>query len=191
MMSDPMWVISWSLVAVAWFSWLYPLLFRAPHKQDRPSVTLAGATRAGLLLQGLGIVLAFVFRMPLETQPGVARVALAIVVWIVSAAMSWTSVTHLGRQFRISAGLYDDHQLVSTGPYRFVRHPIYTSMLGMLICSILLLMTEWEWTAVSLAFYIAGTEIRVRAEDGLLRSRFGDNFETYRKAVPGYLPFVR
>lgn len=186
-----MWVLSWSLVVVAWFAWLYPLLFRAPHKQDRPSVTLAGPTRAGLLLQCIGIVVAFVFRMPMESAPSPIRIAVALLLAVVCAVMSWTSVTNLGRQFRISAGLYEDHQLVSTGPYRFVRHPIYSSMLGILLCTILLIMTDWLWAAVSLALYLAGTEIRVRAEDGLLASRFGESFDRYCKSVSAYIPFVR
>jgi len=186
-----MWVISWSLVTVAWFSWLYPLLFRAPHKQERPSVTLAGPTRAGLLLQCIGIAIAFLGRAPLEVSPGPLRILLAVAIWIPCLLMSWTSVTHLGRQFRISAGLYEDHQLVSTGPYRLVRHPIYTSMLGMLVCTLLLLLTNWPWAVAALAFYIAGTEIRVRAEDSLLDSRFGDQFRQYRDSVPAYIPFVR
>lgn len=186
-----MWVISWSLVAVAWFAWLYPLLFRAPHKQERPSVTLAAPTRAGLLLQCLGIVTAFLFCEPIDAPSGILRLAAGAALAVTAAVISWTSVTNLGRQFRISAGLYHDHELVRTGPYRYVRHPIYASMLAMLVCSILLLMTDPIWTAVSLAFYIAGTEIRVHAEDSLLASRFGEKFYAYRKSVSAYVPFVR
>jgi protein-S-isoprenylcysteine O-methyltransferase Ste14 len=104
--------------------------------------------------------------------------------------MGWTAVTHLGRQFRVQAGLYHDHALVRSGPYRIVRHPIYASLLGMLLCTILL-MTDWRWAIVSLALYVAGTEIRVRTEDGLLASRFGDEFRTYQRSVPAYIPFVR
>ena len=55
-------VFSWSLVAVGWFAWFYPFLFRAPHKQERESVTVPGPTRLGLLLECAGIFLAFVFR---------------------------------------------------------------------------------------------------------------------------------
>jgi protein-S-isoprenylcysteine O-methyltransferase Ste14 len=44
---------------------------------------------------------------------------------------------------------------------------------------------------VSLAIYIAGTEIRVRTEDGLLLSRFHDEFLAYRRRVPAYIPFIR
>jgi protein-S-isoprenylcysteine O-methyltransferase Ste14 len=71
-----------------------------------------------------------------------------------------------------------------------VRHPIYTSLLAILV-STLLLLTRWEWVAVSLALFVAGTEIRVRAEDSLLATRFGDEFSEYRKRVPAYVPFLR
>jgi protein-S-isoprenylcysteine O-methyltransferase Ste14 len=43
----------------------------------------------------------------------------------------------------------------------------------------------------ALALYIAGTEIRVYTEDGLLASRFGERFLEYKRRVPAYLPFVR
>jgi protein-S-isoprenylcysteine O-methyltransferase Ste14 len=60
----------------------------------------------------------------------------------------------------------------------------------MLIVTILL-MTQLVWAPLLLALYIAGTEIRVRTEDGLLSSRFGAKFDAYRKSVPAYIPFVR
>ena len=95
--------------------------------------------------------------------------------------MGWRSVIHLGRQFRVQAGLYEDHQLVRTGPYGFVRHPIYTSFMGMLLFTILLI-TRLEWAPLCLILFIAGTEIRVRTEDKLLASRFGDEFRRYTYA---------
>ncbi len=108
----------------------------------------------------------------------------------VAPILAWRSVAHLGRQFRINAGLYEDHELVQTGPYGLVRHPIYASLLAILM-STLLLLTPWQWMAVSLVFFIAGTEIRVRTEDKLLASRFGPRFEQYRRKVRAYVPFVR
>src|SRR5215212_4857008 len=116
-----MWIISWSLVGVAWFAWLYPFIFRAPHNQQRDSITVSGPTRAGLLLEGLAIFLAFAFHMPMETSPGLIRGILALALAIGCTVMGWQAVIHLGRQFRVQAGLYHDHELVRTGPYSFVR----------------------------------------------------------------------
>src|SRR5689334_14038793 len=100
-------VFSWSLVAVGWFAWFYPFLFRAPHKQDRESITVAGPTRLGLLLECLAIFLAFVFR---EEAPAEGiQIAAALALIVACSVMGWTAVQHLGRQFRVHAGLYHDH----------------------------------------------------------------------------------
>jgi protein-S-isoprenylcysteine O-methyltransferase Ste14 len=39
--------------------------------------------------------------------------------------------------------------------------------------------------------FVIGTEIRVRAEEQLLASRFGEEFATYKATTPAYLPFLR
>src|SRR5882672_910904 len=118
-------LIAWVALMACWFAWLYPFVFRAPHNQKRPSITLAAPTRAGLLLECIAIFIAFAFRMPTNSPPGFARMAGSVTLGVLSAALSWTAVKHLGRQFRVNAGLYEDHQLVRTGPYALVRHPIY------------------------------------------------------------------
>lgn len=175
---------------VCWFAWGYPFIFRVPHRQRRPSITAAAPTRVGLVLECAAIFIAFVFRLHVEEAPGLARILASMALGPVSAVLAWTAVRHLGRQFRIQAGLYHDHELVVTGPYRIVRHPIYASLFAILL-STLLLLTPWRWIAVSVALFLAGTEIRVRTEDGLLHSRFGGEFSAYRKRVPAYIPFVR
>jgi len=58
------------------------------------------------------------------------------------------------------------------------------------LCTLCLL-TPWYWAIASVALFVAGTEIRVRAEDGLLASRFGEEFRAYQSEVPAYVPFVR
>jgi len=104
--------------------------------------------------------------------------------------MVWTAVRALGRQWRIDAGLNDDHELVQAGPYRLVRHPIYSSMMLMMLASGAML-AQWWLLGVATAIFVIGTEIRVRVEDSLLASRFGGKFDEYRQAVPAYIPFVR
>ena len=45
--------------------------------------------------------------------------------------------------------------------------------------------------AVSTVLFIIGTEVRVRIEDRLLATRFGDKFRDYQDAVPAYIPLLR
>lgn len=185
-----MWVISRSFLVACWFAWFYPFLFRAPHRQHRQSITVPGPTRIGLALESLAIFLAFIVHRPADDPPPFAAQAAGMALGIASAVMAWQAVRHLGRQFRLHAGLYHDHELIRTGPYSLVRHPIYSALLGMLLCSMLIL-TPWYWAWVPTILFLAGTEIRVRSEDALLASRFGAEFNSYRKAVRAYIPYLR
>lgn len=177
-------------LAAFWAVWCYPFVFRSTRGPKRASITARGPTAAGLLLETLAIILAFVFRLPRETAPGWERLTGSAMVGVVSVMLAWSAVRHLGKQLRVTAGLYDDHELVRTGPYRIVRHPIYAGLLGGLICTMLAI-TRVEWMAPLAALFIVGTEIRVRTEDSLLESRFGDDFRRYRQRVRAYIPFVR
>ena len=185
-----MWPLVWIEVLVLWIAWLYPFIFRAPHGQRRESITVPGPTRIGLLMETTAIFLALNIRVPVSSPPGIPQLAAALVLGLVSTAFGWMAVIHLGKQFRVQAGLYVDHELVRTGPYSIVRHPIYASLLGMLVCTIILL-TPWKWGLACIALFILGTEIRVHSEEKLLAGRFGPQFEEYRKNVPAYIPFVR
>lgn len=181
-------VVAWVVLMVCWFAWLYPFVFRAPHFQKRPSITVSQPSYIGIFLEAAAIFTAFVVRLP--APPTATRIAAAVMFALCAAILSWTSVRHLGRQFRIQAGLYDDHQLVRTGPYSVVRHPIYASLLCALLCTLLLL-APWQWCVVSIGLFVVGTEIRVRTEERLLASRFPDEFPDYRQRVPAYVPFIR
>jgi len=44
---------------------------------------------------------------------------------------------------------------------------------------------------VSVVLFFIGVEIRIRIEDALLASRFGETFRDYQRRVPAYLPFIR
>lgn len=175
-------------LAVCWIAWAYPYIFRAPHVQKRESITVTGPTRIGLLLEAAGVAVAFFPSSPPRTE--LAPLLLALALGIVGIALAWTAVTHLGKQFRVHAGLYVDHELVRTGPYALVRHPIYASVLALLLETIVLL-TPWPRALVSLALFVIGTEIRVRTEDALLASRFGAEFADYQRSVSAYIPFLR
>ncbi|HEY1493241.1 MAG TPA: isoprenylcysteine carboxylmethyltransferase family protein [Candidatus Solibacter sp.] len=178
------------VLAASWILWFWPFAFRAPHNQRRPSITLATPTRVGLLLECAAIAIAFLCRQSFVDPLPWWRLAGMMIFGPIAGLLSWSSVRHLGRQFRVNAGLYEDHELVTTGPYALVRHPIYASLLAIL-ASTLFLFTPWQWAIFSIALFLAGTEIRVATEDGLLDSRFGERFALYKSRVKAYIPMVR
>lgn len=107
-----------------------------------------------------------------------------------SVALAWAATRQLGKQWRYEAALIDNHELIQSGPYRLIRHPIYLSMLGMQLAT----GTTWTWWPMFIAaivFFLAGTEIRVRAEDRLLAEHFRESFAAYRSRVRAFVPFLR
>jgi protein-S-isoprenylcysteine O-methyltransferase Ste14 len=118
------------------------------------------------------------------------RAIAGVLTSLVSIVIFWGAVASLGKQWRFDAGLNKEHELVQTGAYRVVRHPIYASMFGMLIATGFFTGTLPGWP-IAIVLFIIGTEIRVRVEDGLLRARFGQRFIEWQKAKAAYVPFVR
>jgi protein-S-isoprenylcysteine O-methyltransferase Ste14 len=113
----------------------------------------------------------------------------AALAWF-SAWVVFQSVAALGRQWRIQAVVTDTHELVDSGPYGVVRHPIYGAVLGFL-CACGFAFARWPFLAAALVIYLFGTELRVRAEDRLLLGHFGDRAREYQRRVKAYVPFVR
>lgn len=150
----------------------------------------ARASDLGLLLEGVGLTLVFVFRRPEARAAPIPLVAPALLVAAASTLLSWAALRHLGRQWRIRAVVTEDHELITTGPYSLVRHPVYASLLGMLLATGLMI-TRWWAFAVAVGVFVTGTEIRVHAEDGILTRKFPSTFPLYKKKVRAYIPFVR
>ena len=166
--------------------WFYP--FVGAHKRTPPAATVNRRSRWGVLLQFLAFTL--LWHGHFWARPVVAwKVGTCVALFSLAAVLSWTSSRALAGQLRVDAALGAEHKLVRSGPYALVRNPIYTSML-LVFCAIAAVITDWKVFVVSLIFFIIGTEIRVRTEEKLLASHFGEEFQKYKKNVPAYIPFL-
>ncbi len=157
---------------------------RAPARR----LATAAASDWGLALQSLGLVIAIA--LPGSTDPDAAVALAAMGLAAAAVVLGWLAAWHLGRHWRIRAVVTEDHELVTGGPFRLVRHPVYCSILGLLTATVLVI-TRWPAALAALAVYVAGTEIRVRAEDQLLARRFPETFPAYRARVRAYIPWIR
>ncbi len=174
----------------SWVVWFSALVALRKHRLEK-AVRVEPKGRWGIALQMAAYGLACMqgpelWSSDLELWRAVAGVVIALL----SIAIFWNAVASLGRQWRFDAGLNSEHELVQTGAYRIVRHPIYASMFGMLLADICWVGTLPGWP-IAVLLFVAGTEIRVRVEDGLLQERFGEKFVEWQRAKAAYVPFLR
>jgi protein-S-isoprenylcysteine O-methyltransferase Ste14 len=185
-------------IIVAW--WLFAAVFllgRSPAGTAKAGKAKRRDPMAlfGVLLQGIGY--AFVWTctrpgssplLPFGPSFGTPLLLSAPVIALSSVWLSMWAIRTLGRQWALNARLVEGHALITSGPFAFIRHPIYTGMLGMLLATGIAFSEAWA-LGVAVAFFAAGLAVRVRAEERLLAGEFGAAFEEYRRTVPAVLPF--
>lgn len=98
----------------------------------------------------------------------------------------------LGRMFGISSGfgatLYQDHKLIQSGPYRFVRHPMYLAVILAAFGALLIFRT---WAIVLFAPLSLGVILRAKQEESLLAEEFGEEWDVYKSKVNAWIPKLR
>jgi protein-S-isoprenylcysteine O-methyltransferase Ste14 len=149
---------------------------------------------AGFLLQcaSYGICLLFprtyfspLLAMSQWKETVLAGLDIALTIW--SVWFCFAAARALGRQWALVARVIEGHELIRQGPYAVVRNPIYLAMLGMLIATGLAV-SHWQALICAAVVFAAGTAIRIRAEENLLRQTFGRTFDEYARSVPAFLP---
>ena len=183
-------VLRVAFVFGAWLIWISAIVVGRKYRPEKP-VAVDPRARWGVALQTAGYFLVML-HSPAEWDHGIElwRMLAGSVFAVIAIFLFWSAVANLGRQWRIDAGLNADHELIQSGAYRIVRHPIYASMFAMLLADALWAGTLPGWP-LAIVLFLAGIEVRIKIEDGLLRDRFGDRFTQWQRSVPAYLPFVR
>lgn len=149
----------------------------------------------GMALQGLGFAIVWganrgesAYFWPGMTLGGMTVLAFATVTLAFGSAMlGLLAVRELGKQWSLTARVLAAHELVQTGPFAQVRHPIYSALLGLLLATGMALSTV-TLTAVAAVAYLAGTHWRASREEALLRAHFGAAYDDYARRVPRLIP---
>jgi protein-S-isoprenylcysteine O-methyltransferase Ste14 len=96
---------------------------------------------------------------------------------------------YLGDNWSSAVSIKVDHQLIRTGPYTWVRHPIYSGILLGMIGSALARREPRGLLGVVLLWF--GFWIKSRMEEGFMRKRFGEEYEVYSRSTGALIPRVR
>lgn len=174
--------------------WLGFIVFWSATAGRRGSLTLKESPRSRALRQyltTLGLLLLFL------SIPGLRGRYLLPNPWHVPAGLGIMAAAtlfhvwargHLGRNWSSEVAIRPGHELVRTGPYRFVRHPIYTAIIGLAIGTALVSGRVLS-LAGALLFAIAYLG-KLRLEERALQETFGAEWQEYRKRSWALLPGV-
>lgn len=93
---------------------------------------------------------------------------------------------HLGRNWSARIEIKTNHELVRSGPYRLLRHPIYTAVVGMCAGTALI---SGQWHALlGVAMTLIAYWRKIRMEEARLREAFGAEYDHYRRDTWGLIP---
>jgi protein-S-isoprenylcysteine O-methyltransferase Ste14 len=187
-MNTSIYSILWLGFAVVW------LVAWVRTKRTQESVPLSYRLRYGLpVLIGSCLMLtddasfAMVHWHRVPKNPIVSTVAVTLT--IVGIAFAIWARFYLGRNWSSVVTIKVDHELIRTGPYRWVRHPIYFGLLVALFGTALAKGTPPAFVAVFLFFL--GFSIKSRMEEQFMLKTFGAEYEEYSRSTGRLIPKLR
>ena len=111
----------------------------------------------------------------------------AALVWLGVLLCCWARVV-LGRNWSSVVQIKQDHELVRNGPYRVVRHPIYS---GLLLAFLGTALAIGEWRGLLATAIAAGSFwIKLRLEERWMRERFGEAYVDYMRHSKALVPWL-
>ncbi|MGH9476655.1 MAG: methyltransferase family protein [Terriglobales bacterium] len=175
-----------------WIAFLVYWVVTAQHAkavQERQSLAAEWSWRAPLLL-GAALLIFAPFPSPdralvprsaqwLWSGVGVTVLGLLVAIW---------ARRTLGGNWGSAVSLKQGHELIQTGPYRFVRNPIYTGLILMFLGTALAIGRTSSLLALLLA--IAAYWIKLKQEEELMRRQFPEAYAAYRQQVKALIPFI-
>lgn len=107
---------------------------------------------------------------------------------LVSFKLRRAAIQALGRFWSLHVEIRDQHRLVRAGPFRWMRHPTYTSMILELLAIGLLLQSAYTG-AVTLVLFVPTLVWRIVSEEAALVDKFGEAYTEYQRTTPMLIPW--
>jgi protein-S-isoprenylcysteine O-methyltransferase Ste14 len=173
--------------AVGWAAfWLYWLVAAFSMKRGRVLWSRELHIRAVILVALVLLIRLGAFRgHRVDTDPW--RTGIGLVLFALGLAFAVWARLHIGRNWGTPMTQKDEPELVTSGPYRLVRHPIYSGILVAGIGTAIAL--SWPWlTAVALAgaYFVYSATV----EERYLAKQFPDDYPVYKGSTKMLVPFI-
>lgn len=124
----------------------------------------------------------------LSSAAALPDLIVGVVLFVIGLALRWYSIVHLGRFFTVNVAIAQDHRVIDTGPYRYIRHPSYTGALTAFL-GLGLALNNWASLLVLVVFTFIVFARRIQVEEAALAAGLGDAYRQYmqrtRRLIPG------
>ena len=176
------------------YAWVFSEIWLSWRRRPGPGSTTNDRGSKWPLIAGvwaavaLGIGLAAAFPGTAITAVRQDLFAAGLALMLAGLALRWYSIRLLGRSFTVDVATRPGQEVVTSGPYRWIRHPSYTgallTVLGILVCCL-------NWLSL-LAFplAVAGYVYRIRVEEAALAGGLGDAYRDYMRRTRRLIPFI-
>lgn len=150
-----------------------------------------GSLRVVMITQAIGFAAAFTFAWMPWGRFADPRAAfwIGIVLLVAGAVLRRLCFRALGTSFTGQVRVRPDQQVVTVGPYRWVRHPAYTAGI-LMIAGVATALGSWIGVAIGLVLTVTGYVYRVRVEERALTATLGAAYHDYAARTKRFIPFV-
>jgi protein-S-isoprenylcysteine O-methyltransferase Ste14 len=182
------------LIPAVWLSWAIYWWILARHNKVavRRESSMSRLSHLGPLLIALWLLWA-----PDVPLPVLGKRFLPVAAWPFWTGFALTTAgivfavwarRHLGGNWSGIVTIKENHELIKTGPYAIVRHPVYT---GLLLAFIGSAIARGDWQGLlAVALAAAAFYHKLRIEERWMREQFGAAYQEYSLRVPALVPYV-
>lgn len=176
-----LWVVFW----IYWFSSAFGSKRNAPGSLLKRPLGIRLITLAVLILLIL-LHVPLASRHNLDTTNAVSE-TVGFVVYLLGLALAIWARLNLGRNWGMPMTLKDDPELVTSGPYKYIRHPIYSGILLAILGTAVAVNLFWLYVFIGISVYFIYS---ATVEEKIMEKQFPAKYLAYKKKSKMLVPFI-
>ena len=176
------------IIGVGWIVfWVYWLVMAVTAKAEQSRWTRFAGVRVGIIL-----VVLLLFRLQVFKGHGAGTgnpwlLGVGLALFVLGLALAVWARVYLGRNWGMPMTQKADPELVTTGPYRRVRHPIYSGVILAMVGTAIAVSLYWLTAVVILGAYFIFSAV---IEERTMAKLFPADYPPYKRATKMLIPYI-